>query len=233
MALLLSIETSTATCSVAIHEDGRLLHSINSDVPQSASSQLAVMINKAFEVTKIMPHHIQGVVVASGPGSYTGLRIGIATAKGICFALKVPLISINTLQLMAYQFRMAHSMKENDFLNLVALCPMLDARRMEVYCILVDSSLSIIELTQAKIVDESSFDEWLSKGKIFFFGDGAEKCKQVIKHVNAHFVAGIVPSAIQLGELGIKSWNQGMFEEIVSFEPFYLKDFLIKKPNPL
>ncbi len=233
MALLLSIETSTATCSVAIHEDGRLLHSINNDVPQSASSQLAVMINKAFEVTKIIPHQIQGVVVASGPGSYTGLRIGIATAKGICFALKVPLIAINTLQLLAYQFHMAHSMKENDFLNLVALCPMLDARRMEVYCLLVDSSLSIIELTQAKIVEESSFDEWLSKGKIFFFGDGAEKCKQVIKHANAHFVAGIVPSAIQLGEMGNKSWNQGLFEDIVSFEPFYLKDFLIKKPNPL
>ncbi len=233
MALLLSIESSTATCSVAIHEDGRLLHSINNDVPQSASSQLAVMINKAFEVTKIMPHQIQGVVVASGPGSYTGLRIGIATAKGICFALKVPLIAINTLQLLAYQFHRAHSMKENDFLKMVTLCPMLDARRMEVYCLLVDSSLSIIEPTQAKIIDESSFDEWLCKGKIFFFGDGAEKCKQAIKHANAHFVAGIVPSAIQLGEMGNKSWNQGLFEDIVSFEPFYLKDFLIKKPNPL
>ena len=233
MALLLSIESSTATCSVAIHEDGHLLHSINNDVPQSASSQLAVMISKVFEVVNKKPHQIEGVIVASGPGSYTGLRIGIATAKGICFARKVPLIAINTLQLLAHQFHRDHSKKENDYLNLVTLCPMLDARRMEVYCLLADSSLSIIEPTQAKIIDESSFDEWLSKGKIFFFGDGADKCKQVIKHSNAHFFAGIVPSAIELGEMGNKSWNQGLFEDIVSFEPFYLKDFLLKKPNPI
>jgi tRNA threonylcarbamoyladenosine biosynthesis protein TsaB len=253
MSLLLSIETSTSICSVALHEEGYLIQSIENEIPQSASSQLAVMIHKALESAEKKPNQIQAVVVSAGPGSYTGLRIGVATAKGICYALQVPLISINTLELMAHQFHSSHHIETPPFslgegsgmrstaeaspspergLGGEVLCPMLDARRMEVYCMLLDSNLSILEPTHAKIIDESSFKDQLDQRPIYFFGNGADKCKEAIKHPNAHFISGIVPSAAKLGELGFKKYKATLFEDVATFEPFYLKDFLIRKPNP-
>jgi len=266
MSLLLSIETSTSVCSVAVHEEGRLLELVQTEIPQSASSQLAVMIKQALDAIGKTPNQLQGVTVAAGPGSYTGLRIGVATAKGICYALQVPLLSINTLELLAYQFSLSSSLEltinmfEKDEMNFrdtenltttvtplhgreaggevlksstgsEALCPMLDARRMEVYCMLLDANLGIIEPTQAKVIDTDSFSDILTQRPIYFFGDGALKCQEIIKHPNAHFVPGVIPSAAQLGELGFQKWKSKEFEDVASFEPFYLKDFMIKKPN--
>lgn len=231
MALLLSLETSTQSCSAALHDDGVLVSSKVIETPRSAASQLAVMIDEVFQFANRKPRELKGVVVAAGPGSYTGLRIGVATAKGLCYALNIPIVSVNTLELMAYQFLKADVVKKNIQNDNVILCPMLDARRMEVYCALLDRKLKYIEEVQAKIIEEESFKDMIESTPIFFFGDGADKCKDVIKHPNAHFSSGLIPLASSLGEIGYKKWKAGVYEDLVSFEPFYLKDFLIKKPN--
>lgn len=226
MSLLLSIETSTLGCSVALHEQGKLLHSVETQVPQSASSQLAVMIQKVLNESRKKPAELKGVVVAAGPGSYTGLRIGVATAKGLCYALEIPLVSINTLELLAYQFINSKKIERSSSL----LCPMLDARRMEVYTILLDAQLNILRPTEAKVIDDTSYVDLLENNPIYFFGDGAAKCQEFIKHPNAHFVSDIIPLARYLGEMGFVKWTKNLVEDIASFEPFYLKDFLIRKP---
>jgi tRNA threonylcarbamoyladenosine biosynthesis protein TsaB len=229
MALLLSLEASTQCCSAALHRDGVLLASRAIDVPRSAASQLAVMIEDIFRMADVRLQEINGVIVAAGPGSYTGLRIGVATAKGLCYALDIPIISVNTLELMAFQF--LSTMSSGDDGNSIILCPMLDARRMEVYCALMDRNLNYIEPVQAKVIDAGSFNTILESSPVFFFGDGSDKCKGIINHANAHFYSGLVPLASSLGEIGYRKWKQGEYEDLISFEPFYLKDFLIKKPN--
>ncbi len=226
MSLLLSIETSTLGCSVALHEQGRLLHSIETQVPQSASSQLAVMIQNVIRQSEKIRSELKGVVVTAGPGSYTGLRIGVATAKGLCYALGIPLVSINTLELLAYQFIKSKKWDVSKSL----LCPMLDARRMEVYTMLLANDLNIIRATEAKVIDGTSYIDLLENNPIYFFGDGAAKCQEFIKHPNAHFVSDTIPLASNLGEMGFEKWTKNMVEDIASFEPYYLKDFLIRKP---
>ena len=227
MTLLLSLETSTTNCSAALHEDGRLLAASELHIAQSTASQLAIMIDHLFATTGKKKAELSVVVVSAGPGSYTGLRIGVATGKGICYALNIPLIAVNTLELLAYQVKRAGVSIDG------LLCPMLDARRMEVYCLLADANLEVKELTQAKIIDETSFVEELTAGPVLFFGDGADKCKAAIRHGNASFLDGVIPSATALGELGYERWNVGAFEDLATYEPFYLKDFVIKKPNPV
>jgi len=232
MPVLLSLETSTSVCSAALHEDGKLLESLESHIPQSASSKLAVMIDQLFKTTHISPDSVKGVVVSSGPGSYTGLRIGVATAKGLCFALNVPLLSINTLELMTYQ--VISSFPEQKLIGELGdalFCPMLDARRMEVYCLIADQKLNVLEQTNAKVIDELSFDIWLKKNVIYFFGNGAIKCKSLITHTNSRFIDDVIPLASMLGELGYKKFQLNQFENVSSFEPLYLKDFVAKKPK--
>jgi tRNA threonylcarbamoyladenosine biosynthesis protein TsaB len=232
MALLLSLETSSQACSVALHNNGLLLASREIETPRSAASQLAVMIRDVLNESKLKTSDLHGVVIASGPGSYTGLRIGVATAKGLCYALGVPLIAINTLHLLAYQGKnWLQKTEVNEQMSEILLCSMLDARRMEVYCLLVDINLNEIESTQAKIIDEHSFENHLQQKVIYFLGEGAEKCKEIIHHPNARFIPELNPQAVQLGELGYTKWNQSAFEDVVSFEPYYLKDFLIRKPK--
>lgn len=226
MALLLSIETSTHSFSCSLHVDGRPIAYEQSIADQTTASMLAVMIEKLFTETEIKRDQLTAVIVASGPGSYTGLRIGVATAKGICFALSLPLIAINTLHLMAYQLRQTITPKE-DFL----LCPMLDARRMEVYCTLFDQDINVVQPTEAKVIDEKSFSNQLDQRLIYFFGEGSDKCKEIIRHLNAKFVSGIKPTASALGDLGYQKFLAADFEDLEHFEPFYLKDFIIKKPN--
>lgn len=231
MALLLSLETSTQCCSAALHNDGVLVASKITETPRSAASQLAVMIEEVFHLAGIKAQELNGVIVAAGPGSYTGLRIGVATAKGLCYALNIPVVSVNTLELMSFQFLSTKSFGEEVDGKNVILCPMLDARRMEVYCALLDRSLNYIEPVQAKVIDGESFNDVLETNPVFFFGDGADKCRVMINHDNAHFYEGVAPLATSLGEIGFKKWKKGEYEDLVSFEPFYLKDFLIKKPN--
>ena len=222
MALLLSIETSTHSFSCALHDDEKLIAEEQSVTDQTTASMLAVMIEKLFSEVQIQKKDLSAVVIASGPGSYTGLRIGVATAKGICYSLDVPLIAVETLKLMAFQ--------GSTLVKDALLCPMLDARRMEVYCALFDQNLNLILATEAKVIDSNSFYDQLGR-PICFFGEGAEKCREVITHPNAKFMSNVKPSAKDLGELGYVKFRNAEFEDLESFEPFYLKDFVVKKPN--
>lgn len=229
MALLLSIETSTPICSVAIHRHGQLVSFQQSDKVQTAASQLTTMIHEVVSRAELKMKDLEGVVVSAGPGSYTGLRIGVATAKGICFALGIPLAAINTLELLVSQFIATTSATQ---LEGALLCPMLDARRMEVYCLLADDKGQVVDQTQAKIIDETSFADRLVKQKMLFFGDGAQKCQSVLRHqTNAIFFSNVVPSAVQLGFLGDQRFYQDVQVDLHSFEPFYLKDFVFKQPK--
>ncbi len=235
MALLLSVETSTQACSVALHKNGELLSYKEIFTSRSAASQLAVMIRDVIAEAQHTPSDLQGIVVAAGPGSYTGLRIGVATAKGMCYALGIPLIAINTLHLMISQvidaWKQTPSLISTASAKDLLWCPMLDARRMEVYCMLGSSGLEVIEPVQAKVIDENSFASHLAHSDIVFFGEGADKCKDVIQHPRTHFLSDILPLASGMGKLGYEKWQAGLVEDLASFEPFYLKDFVLKKPN--
>jgi tRNA threonylcarbamoyladenosine biosynthesis protein TsaB len=227
MALLLSLETSTSVCSVALHNDGVLLSSSEYHIPQSTASKLAIMVDDIFKLTELTPSQLSAVAVSAGPGSYTGLRIGVATAKGLCYALNIPLIAVNTLELMAYQVQSSLPFMEDTLL----LCPMLDARRMEVYTLLINSNLEIVQATEAKIIDEQSYQTLFEGNRILFFGNGADKCREVIKHTNARFIDGVIPSAAKLGVLAFKKFIRNEVEDLSSYEPLYLKDFMVKKPK--
>jgi tRNA threonylcarbamoyladenosine biosynthesis protein TsaB len=225
MPLILSIETSTPICSVALHLDNQLLASAYLGTAQSHSSMLTSLIQQVIQNADKELKDIQAIAIAKGPGSYTGLRIGTSTAKGLCYALGVPLLAVNTLEAMAYQF---YQTKWDN----VWLCPMLDARRMEVYCAIFDQNMHEIEPTQAKIIDETSFAEYLLNQKIIFFGDGSTKCKQKLQNsTNAFFVDDIVPSAVTIGYLALQLFQRQSFEDLAYFEPFYLKDFVNTTPK--
>lgn len=226
MALILSVETATPVCSVALHSEGTLKASSHLHIEQSASSKLAVMIDELLKRCDLEPNQLSAVAVSSGPGSYTGLRIGVATAKGLCYALNIPLISVNTLMSMTRQ--MIDRVSEDTL-----LCPMLDARRMEVYCLVTNNRGEELIATEARVIDETSFGDLLQQHKILFFGSGALKCKDVIRHANAEFSLGIVPSAVDIGYQAFDKFQKSEFEDNFEFEPYYLKDFLIKKPKSL
>lgn len=229
MEVLLSLETSTHAFSCALHRDGKLIAFKESVEQQKGASLLAVMVDQMFEETDMQRDGLDGVVVAAGPGSYTGLRIGVATAKGICFALNVPLISVNTLTLMFRQFEFQSPVEMSAAPAL--FCPMLDARRMEVYCLVCDREGNVLLPVQAKVIDEGSFAEQLSEQPVYFFGEGADKCKDTIRHPNARFVPGIKPLASTLGVIGFQKYRDNELESSEHFEPLYLKDFVIRKPN--
>lgn len=224
MTLILSIETSTKTSSVALHNDGKLIAAQHIHVEKSHSEYLTLSIKHLFTTSGLKTNELEAVAISKGPGSYTGLRIGTSSAKGICYALDAKLIAINTLEAMAHGVAMHYS-------DDVILCPMIDARRMEVYCRLSYSDSSVVEETQAKIIDEYSFNEYLIKSKMVFFGNGSEKCNEVIKSKNAAFLKDIHPSAEHIGALAWSAYQQQKFEDTAYFEPYYLKDFITKKPS--
>ncbi len=222
MALVLSLETSANNCSVALHANGQLLADEIVTEPQAHASKLTYLIQRVLSKASVSIHHVQAVAITSGPGSYTGLRIGTSTAKGLCYSLGVPLVAVNTLELLVYQ---SLSLIEKGNL----LCPMIDARRMEVYCMIADANATVVQPIDAMVIDENSFSNLLEKSKIIFFGDGAAKCKTTLTHSNALFIDDIVPSAIALGQRATEKFNKGQVEDIIHFEPFYLKDFQAKK----
>jgi tRNA threonylcarbamoyladenosine biosynthesis protein TsaB len=224
MALILSLETSTSSCSAALHLDGKLVSGRELHEPQLAASQLAVLISEVLAEAGVVPKQIAAVAVSAGPGSYTGLRIAVATAKGFCYPTSTPLIAVNSLLLLASQVREQAGPTD-------MLCPMIDARRMEVYTMLLNRNLDEIEPIVARIIDESSYREVLSKSRVLFFGTGSDKCRDAIRHANAHFISGIVPTALKLGDLAEARFRAGRFEDVATFEPLYLKDFLIRKPK--
>lgn len=226
MALILALETSTNVCSIALHKDGKLLVSSEIHIEQSHATKLALLIDSVVKISDHKPSDLSAVAIASGPGSYTGLRIGASTAKGICFGLSIPLIAVNSLEILAFQMKGLNPTG-------ALLCPMIDARRMEVYCLVADSSLQIIQPTHAKVIEEKSFLDLLHSQRIIFFGNGADKCEHTIQHENAQFYKGVNLNATSLGALAFKKFEEGVFEDIVQFEPFYGKDFVAKKAKSI
>ena len=215
---ILNIETSTKACSVALHNNGELIVS-REDVTTnfSHSEKLLKFISKLFSDAKLSLSDLDAIAVSMGPGSYTGLRIGVSTAKGLCYGLDIPLISISTLKAMS--FGMALEIKADLY------CPMIDARRMEVYSAFFDINNTEVRKIQADIIDENSYKKELEK-KVVFFGDGSEKIKEKIRHKNAMFISNIHPSAKNMGLLSYQKFTKSLFEDLAYFEPFYLKDFV-------
>lgn len=224
MNTILSIETATPVCSVGLYTDGKLQALFESYLDKSHSKHLTIIIQEVIRSAELTFSDIDAIAVSKGPGSYTGLRIGTSTAKGLCYGLDIPLISVDTLEAMAHG---VSGYLSDDIL----LCPMLDARRMEVYCRLYKKNLHAITDTEAVVIDSKSFTSYLEKHKIAFFGNGASKCKSVIYHPNAVFIEGVHPSAKEIGALAIHKYAASLFEDLAKYEPFYLKEFLAKKPK--
>jgi tRNA threonylcarbamoyladenosine biosynthesis protein TsaB len=222
MPVILSLETSTDVCSVALHDNIHLLAHEEIHEPQSHAARLAPLIDVMLRKVNVQVKQIEAVAVTRGPGSYTGLRIGTSTAKGLCYALGIPLISVGTLELLAFQ-------ATGSIPPASLLCPMIDARRMEVYCLVTDSKLEVIQPVSAHVIDETSFAELLEGNQVLFFGNGANKCRQVITHSNAAFLEGIYPQASALGLMADEKFRKKQFEDLVHFKPFYLKEFVAKK----
>jgi len=220
---ILNIETATKSCSVSLF-NGEQLVGFKEHISKefSHSEMLTGYIEDLLKDSDILFSQLVAIAVSMGPGSFTGLRIGVATAKGLCYALKIPLISVSTLQAMA--FGVANFFKADLY------CPMIDARRMEVYSAFYDIKNKLIREIRADVVDPTSYDELLSV-PIVFFGDGAEKLKNVIVHNNARFLDDVHPSAKNLGVLAYKKFIKNDFENIAYFEPYYLKDFVSNKKD--
>ncbi|MEO6882476.1 MAG: tRNA (adenosine(37)-N6)-threonylcarbamoyltransferase complex dimerization subunit type 1 TsaB [Bacteroidia bacterium] len=219
MSLLLHLETATTVCSVALSENGKLLVFEEINNGYTHAENLTVFIENILRQTQKKNTELDAIAVSKGPGSYTGLRIGVATAKGLCYALNKPLIAINTLEAMTVGI----TPKEENALY----CPMIDARRMEVYCALFDAKNNWIKNTSAEIISENSFSEFLSSKKIFFYGDGAAKCKTTLSHhKNVAFLETIFPSAKNMIALAHAAFDKNNFEDLAYFEPFYLKEFV-------
>jgi len=221
MALILSIETSTAVCSVALHDSGKLMVLNEIHIEQAHATKLGLLIDQIRSSFGKDFVNLKAVAVSSGPGSYTGLRIGTSVAKGLCMALDIPLISVETLDVLAYQVNELSVFQ-------AAKCPMIDARRMEVYCKVFSPANEVVLPVEAKVIDENSFNDLLINSKVIFFGNGASKCKTVLKNSNAIFLDGLYPSAREVGVLAFEKFRLNRWEDLVHFEPFYLKEFMIK-----
>ncbi len=220
MAIILHIETSTTVCSVALSQNGSLISNHVSYDGPSHASLAGVFVKEALSA---LPEGRKpdAVAVSGGPGSYTGLRIGVSLAKGLCFGYKIPLIAIPTLKIMASHLNRLKATGPE-----ALLCPMIDARRMEVYCALFDSRLQVVRPTGADIITEDSYSEYLHNGKVLFFGNGASKCKELIRSENAVFIDDIHPLAADMVLLAEAAFETKDFADTAYYEPFYLKDFV-------
>jgi len=233
LSLILNIETATGVCSVALARDGELIGLVESNTKNSHSSVLTLFMDEVLKTAGVALPDLDAVAVSEGPGSYTGLRIGVASAKGLCYALEKPMIGVSTLQAMA--IGMPHPptpspSREGE--NNILYCPMIDARRMEVYCAIFDERGNEIRETRAEIMDENSFMEYLGKNRVVFAGDGALKCRPLFdKHPNAVFSEDFQASAKFMISLSEEKFSQKKFEDIAYFEPYYLKDFVAGKPR--
>lgn len=228
MSYILQIETATTVCSVALSKDGETLADKQINERNIHAEVITLFIDDLLKATGISYRQLDSIAVSSGPGSYTGLRIGVSTAKGLCFALDKPLIAIETLESMANGLINDKQLAGKD----VLLCPMIDARRMEVYTAIFDTHGKRIKPTTAEIIDENSFSELLSKHTIIFFGDGAPKCEAVLgTNANAQFVADFSNSAAHLSQKAYAKFLANDIEDVAYFEPFYLKDFIAGKKS--
>jgi len=221
MACILLIESSSPTGSVAVSVGGKLVWSRESSDVFSHSAVLGVYIVEAIRFIQANRFRLDAVAVSEGPGSYTGLRIGVSLAKGLCLGLDIPLIALPTLKIMATRLAPSSSY----------LCPMIDARRMEVYSALYDGNLNEIKPARAGIIDENSFRDLPDQKEIIFFGTGADKCKGFIRSSNIVFKDGIYPEASNMSEDAEKAFLKNIFADIAYFEPFYLKEFQATIPK--
>lgn len=228
MSCILHIETSTEACSVAVSEDGMTVFNEEDLKGPSHAVQLGVFVDEALSFVDSRAMPVDAVAVSCGPGSYTGLRIGVSMAKGICYGRNVPLIALPTLQVMCVPVLLYQDLPED-----ALLCPMIDARRMEVYAAVYDRALNVRRDTAADIVDEHSYLEFLDKGPVYFFGNGSAKCREKITHPNARFIEEMRPLAKWMFPLAEKAFLKGDFKDVAYFEPFYLKEFVASRPKKL
>ncbi len=243
MACILHIETSTALCSVAVSEDSHVIYheeDRGDDGRKGASAErLGTMVDEAMSFTDSHAIPFDAVAVSAGPGSYTGLRIGVSMAKGICYGRDLKLIAVPTLELLCVPVLLREELPDD-----ALLCPMLDARRMEVYAALYDRALKPVRQVQADVVDAQTYAPWLEQRPVYFFGNGAAKCMDVIRNsgsaqadprivANAHLLEGIEPQARWMQPLAERRLLDGQTEDVAYYEPFYLKDFVAKQPKDL
>jgi tRNA threonylcarbamoyladenosine biosynthesis protein TsaB len=225
MAIILNIETATTLCSVSLAQQGKLLAFKELDSGFTHAENLHGFILEILQEAGIGINALQALAVSKGPGSYTGLRIGVSAAKGLAYALRIPLISLDTLQVMSHQ---AAALKKED----VIYCPMIDARRMEVYTALYNQALDPVSPVEALIVDEHSIKKFNAYPSVYFFGDGMPKCRELLSALpNAGFINDMKPSAVHMCGLSYARFMKQEFEDVAYFEPFYLKDFLITRKN--
>jgi tRNA threonylcarbamoyladenosine biosynthesis protein TsaB len=229
MAIILNIEASTDVCSVALSESGEVFFYQESSESRSHAQVLAPFVEEAIATADSRAMKIDAVALSCGPGSYTGLRIASSTAKGVCYGREIPLIAIPTTQIMAVPV-----LFRDDIPDDALLCPMIDARRTEVYATIYDRALNVQMATRAEVVTPDSFAEYLDKQPVYFFGDGAAKCSTIITHPNARFLDKYRnPLAKWMMPLAERAWLDGKFEQIAYFEPFYLKNFVATKSKDL
>jgi len=230
MALILNIETSTEVCSVVIARDGEVIHSRENLTGQNHAMLITVFIEELLAESKLTMEQLDAVAVSGGPGSYTGLRIGISVAKGICYASHLPLIAITSLEAMAYH--VIHNLKQFQYTESanVLFCPMIDARRMEVYTAFYDINGVQIREIHADIIDHQSYFSYLENNNVLFFGNGAAKCRDAITHPNAIFINGVITSAGHMVPLSERDFQLKKFVDVAYYEPFYLKDFVATIP---
>jgi tRNA threonylcarbamoyladenosine biosynthesis protein TsaB len=224
---ILAIETSTEICSVCLSKKGEVILLKETSGVNQHSTLVSVYIDEIAKQTDISLNQLDAIAVSMGPGSYTGLRIGVSTAKGLCYALDKPLIAISTLEAMA--LKAIKHLTEDDPLTDALFCPMIDARRMEVYCAIFNQALKIEIPVTAEVIDNNSF---LNYSNLFYFGNGAAKCRELLDpNPRLHFIDRIYPSAIEIAELALAKLQSGQFENTAYFEPFYLKEFVAGLPK--
>lgn len=228
MSCILNIETSTNVCSVAVSQDGACIFCKEDHGGANHSVMLGVFVDEALSFADSHAIPVDAVAVSCGPGSYTGLRIGVSMAKGICYGRGIKLLSVPTLELLAVPVLLNHEIEDN-----ALLCPMLDARRMEVYSAVFDRSLREVRKTQADVVDANTYRDYLDRHPVYFFGNGACKCINEINHSNARLIKGVEPLAKNMFPIAEKRIAEEKYEDVAYFVPFYLKDFVAKTPRKL
>lgn len=229
MSCILNIDTSTDVCSVAVSQDGAVIFEKEDHSGPNHAERLGSFVDEALSFTDNHAIPFDAVAVSCGPGSYTGLRIGVSMAKGICYGRGLRLIGVPTLELLCVPVLLDEQVAEDDAL----LCPMLDARRMEVYAQLFDRALHEVRPIHADVVEPDTYNEYLDRHPVYFFGNGAAKCQKVITHPNAHFINGIEPLARNMMPLAERRMAREQFEDVAYFVPFYLKNFVAKLPRKL
>ncbi len=228
MSCILNIETSTSACSVAVSQDGATVF-VKEDLKGPAHAiALGVFVDEALSFVDSYAIPLDAVAVSCGPGSYTGLRIGVSMAKGVCYGRDLPLIGLPTLEVLCVPVLLYHDLPED-----ALLCPMIDARRMEVYAAIYNRALGVVKETSADIIDETSYLDYLEQRPVYFFGNGADKCREKITHHNAHFIADIHPLAKMMFPLAEKAVALQDYKDVAYFEPFYLKEFVASMPKKL